>query len=801
MRVPAPRNPSRRAAQPAQTALARRVRDLSVTRPRDPAEIAAKSAAEAAAGPEVQRRSPRATLPPTAIPLGTPPRGAGGRPLPTAVRQGMEHRMGHDFSRVRIHADGEAAAAARQLQARAFTVGHDIFFAERHFAPATSSGRRLIAHELAHVQQVDRGPTRGGLRRDVVARDPDPVAMQADLEQEGRQVVGIAADYLDLVADYLQIVLDYAAIRETMAPGPAAAARAVHEVLNQERLGSLLAKAIDAFEQQRRQNPHVRAAPDSAEQTRLGESYARALERFRVAMEAARANAANLAPAVEAKEQARYDDNRLRWLAANPAAPQAVGQRTAFTNAELNLSTQRHQETSTWATGVVASLHTFNLAGDRAGKLRDALQAAPHRLERDAVSGGIQPGTDANQLAQLQPAIDQLDAIQWAVDAAIARLDDAEGRTRAFAGDPTGAHPDAAAALSKHFSTSDPGYATLLADRLARMAMELRGQGQLEVHAPDANDAACDWTGTSSTRAHADANRFYFCGAVARNDHDLVSTVIHEAVHAVIPNLGALSPVRGSADTPADRAYEFERMYEFLSTEEALANAESYAFYVDDLVGAQVQRTKIPTTIVNGCADDAAVKEAVARAMYHVRLGARWADQYHGQASSGVALTIIQGEFPSAKEADAKRILRSMAEMDNELAYFLTLDCRAASDKEAKAGALAYGPKRAVTATALQATQGTYTGRFLRLCPAWFKASQQERVDTLTALLILRVVETVAVGDVMGIVNLARFIKQEVHTDVSSRSLQQHQAADAGFSVGSGPASPAPAATPPPGGP
>jgi hypothetical protein len=76
-----------------------------------------------------------------------------GRPLDADARDFMEPRFGYDFSKVSVHADGQAAIAARALQARAFTVGHHIVFGPGEYAPATSHGRQLIAHELAHVMQ------------------------------------------------------------------------------------------------------------------------------------------------------------------------------------------------------------------------------------------------------------------------------------------------------------------------------------------------------------------------------------------------------------------------------------------------------------------------------------------------------------------------------------------------------------------------------------------------------------------------------------------------------------------------
>ena len=79
-----------------------------------------------------------------------------GRPLEPSTREFMEPRFGHDFSRVRVYADGKAANSARGLQARAYTVGRDIVFGSGEYAPATTEGQRLLAHELAHVVQQQR---------------------------------------------------------------------------------------------------------------------------------------------------------------------------------------------------------------------------------------------------------------------------------------------------------------------------------------------------------------------------------------------------------------------------------------------------------------------------------------------------------------------------------------------------------------------------------------------------------------------------------------------------------------------
>lgn len=76
-----------------------------------------------------------------------------GRSLDAGVKSRMESAFGHDFSRVRIHADGKAGQLSDNLNARAFTVGPDIAFASGEYQPNTPVGDALLAHELAHVVQ------------------------------------------------------------------------------------------------------------------------------------------------------------------------------------------------------------------------------------------------------------------------------------------------------------------------------------------------------------------------------------------------------------------------------------------------------------------------------------------------------------------------------------------------------------------------------------------------------------------------------------------------------------------------
>jgi Domain of unknown function (DUF4157) len=84
-----------------------------------------------------------------------------GRPLQAELREDMEHRFGHDFSHVRVHSNTAAEQSARDVNAHAYTVGHNIVFGAGQFAPETHSGQRLLAHELTHVVQQAQSPGSG----------------------------------------------------------------------------------------------------------------------------------------------------------------------------------------------------------------------------------------------------------------------------------------------------------------------------------------------------------------------------------------------------------------------------------------------------------------------------------------------------------------------------------------------------------------------------------------------------------------------------------------------------------------
>lgn len=144
------------------------------------------------------RRSAASTAPRGEVPpvvgevLGSP-----GQRLEQPTRSLMESRFGQDFSHVRVHTDARAAESARAVDALAYTIGQDVVFGAGQFAPETTSGRKLLAHELAHtIQQGDdvadlNQSWRVGTPADASEREADRVAdtvHQAGGESSGREM-------------------------------------------------------------------------------------------------------------------------------------------------------------------------------------------------------------------------------------------------------------------------------------------------------------------------------------------------------------------------------------------------------------------------------------------------------------------------------------------------------------------------------------------------------------------------------------------------------------------------------------
>ncbi|HJZ76340.1 MAG TPA: DUF4157 domain-containing protein [Vicinamibacterales bacterium] len=110
---------------------------------------------------KIARRKAAGPAEPTvALPIVNEVLDSPGQPLDPVTRGVMEAHFGHDFSKVRVHADARATESAQAINALAYTVGSDVVFGAGRYAPDTSQGKRLLAHELAHTIQQAPGIAR-----------------------------------------------------------------------------------------------------------------------------------------------------------------------------------------------------------------------------------------------------------------------------------------------------------------------------------------------------------------------------------------------------------------------------------------------------------------------------------------------------------------------------------------------------------------------------------------------------------------------------------------------------------------
>jgi Domain of unknown function (DUF4157) len=152
-----------------------------------------------------------------------------GRPLDSASRAFFEHRFGYDFAGVRVHNGAQASDSARSINAVAYTIGHDIAFRAGAFAPGTNRGRKLLAHELAHVVQQGASGRRLIQRQvDVTRSSVNPAALEGLDDSRLHELQAQAASRLteltpgtpeyDAVGENVQVLGRELAIRATSLP-------------------------------------------------------------------------------------------------------------------------------------------------------------------------------------------------------------------------------------------------------------------------------------------------------------------------------------------------------------------------------------------------------------------------------------------------------------------------------------------------------------------------------------------------------------------------------------------------------
>jgi len=84
-------------------------------------------------------------------------------------------RMDYDFSSVKIHSDKDAAASAKEVNAKAYTIGNNVVFNEGQYNFDSGEGKKLLAHELTHVMQQNNSEATDRVNRHIDFKETTPV--------------------------------------------------------------------------------------------------------------------------------------------------------------------------------------------------------------------------------------------------------------------------------------------------------------------------------------------------------------------------------------------------------------------------------------------------------------------------------------------------------------------------------------------------------------------------------------------------------------------------------------------------
>jgi Domain of unknown function (DUF4157) len=123
-----------------------------------------------------------------------------GQALDSSLRAELEPKFAHSFENVRIYADPHADALARGADARAFTVGQDVFFRQGEYAPATTQGREVLTHELAHTVQQQHVQTSVSAPLEFASEQLETEAQQATSSVLGGESVALTSSSTPAIA-------------------------------------------------------------------------------------------------------------------------------------------------------------------------------------------------------------------------------------------------------------------------------------------------------------------------------------------------------------------------------------------------------------------------------------------------------------------------------------------------------------------------------------------------------------------------------------------------------------------------
>ena len=297
-------------------------------------------------------------------------------------------------------------------------------------------------------------------------------------------------------------------------------------------------------------------------------------------------------------------------------------------------------------------------------------------------------------------------------------------------------------ALQQAFNTTDQTYAEVIRRRFLHVANVLRTQGRVSVNC---DRQFCRGGGSSFTAAFViSPYTLAMCGTGTASSRP-IAIFIHEMMHAAIPQVGISNTVTQNTGV-SDRAYSSDRVFSFLSPEETLDNADSYA------VLAQLLHARANTQIVSpvadtapSCSNPSLILEAFARASQwnHFALNGLDTDVtlLNGAALNtlnSANLAMLNRAFPAVTNETQLIALRDAFQSLETSGYGNNwgLGCAVATDRNCtNAAVYTYGGK--VSSTAVTLNRSINPADILEVCPDWFNLSNDDRIKTIFAAFLI----------------------------------------------------------------
>ena len=291
---------------------------------------------------------------------------------------------------------------------------------------------------------------------------------------------------------------------------------------------------------------------------------------------------------------------------------------------------------------------------------------------------------------------------------------------------------DVAVALDNNFRTKSVFHAELIRDRLLAVRDNLTSRQNFTSSCAPENDQVC---GSAGAYTLSDVTGIRWCPSFFKRGSPTwqIETVIHESAHAFAPRVYAPTVVRSVGDLfVTDRGYVSQRIYyPYLRPEEAMDNADSYAYLAEDLSMGPISLSKQPKSPEDTIKDcPPGTPELVRRALAFVESWNRNAVTALSQANSSPEATtyyegLRQQYFGTSSKVKISDLLDAYKLVEGKLNSAIPLECETA-------GGACSG-----------STIGYYryflwwSSDVLHLCPSWFTLSDEEaRIQSLYALVL-----------------------------------------------------------------